>query len=394
MKRTLADLDVRGKRVLVRVDFNVPLDESLEVTSDARIRACLPTIRAILTAGGMPILMSHLGRPKAKVVEALRLEPATRRLAELLGDGVAVLASRDTIGPGAKAMSNALRPGQVLVLENLRFHKEEEEGNAHFAKILATLGDVYVNDAFGAAHRAHASVSEVPKLLPSAMGLLMEAEVKAFERVLHSPDRPLMAILGGAKVSDKLPVLQNLLAKVDAVLVGGGMAYTFLRARGGSIGKSLVEPDLVGAAQEVSAAAEAKNVQLLLPTDHVVAERFAADAPAKVVTGDIPEPWMGLDIGPRTVEQFRSVIGTARTIVWNGPMGVFELEPFRRGTEEVAKAVAAADAFSVVGGGDSVAALELLGLADRISHVSTGGGASLELLEGRELPGIAALADR
>jgi phosphoglycerate kinase len=394
MKRTLADLDVRGKRVLVRVDFNVPLDESLEVTSDARIRACLPTIRAILAAGGMPILMSHLGRPKAKVVEALRLEPATRRLAELLGDGVAVLASRDTIGPGAKAMSNALRPGQVLVLENLRFHKEEEEGNAHFAKILATLGDVYVNDAFGAAHRAHASVSEVPKLLPSAMGLLMEAEVKAFEQVLHSPDRPLMAILGGAKVSDKLPVLQNLLAKVDAVLVGGGMAYTFLRARGGSIGKSLVEPDLVGAAQEVSAAAEAKNVQLLLPTDHVVAERFAADAPAKVVTGDIPEPWMGLDIGPRTVEQFRSVIGTARTIVWNGPMGVFELEPFRRGTEEVAKAVAAADAFSVVGGGDSVAALELLGLAEEISHVSTGGGASLELLEGRELPGIAALADR
>ncbi|MEZ5965975.1 MAG: phosphoglycerate kinase [Planctomycetota bacterium] len=387
--KRLSDLDVRGKRVLVRVDFNVPLDEQLHVTSDARIVAALPTIRAILERGGRPVLMSHLGRPKGKVVESMRMRPAAERLAQLL-DG-AVQVCRTCVGAEAEAAAKSLQPGECLMLENLRFHAEEEAGDPGFAAALAKLGDVYVNDAFGTAHRAHASVSGVAKLLPAAAGLLMEKEIDAFDKVLHEPARPFLAILGGAKVSDKLPVILNLLDRVDGLVIGGAMAYTFLKQRGLEIGKSRVENDLLDQARKIKNLAAEKHVRLLLPQDHVCAPEFKADAPASVHGPAIPADQMGLDIGPKTIATFVAAIAEAKTIVWNGPMGVFEMPAFRKGTEAVARAVAAATAWTVVGGGDSVAAVELLGVADRIDHVSTGGGASLELLEGRDLPGVTAL---
>jgi phosphoglycerate kinase len=387
--KRLSDLDVKGKRVLVRVDFNVPLDDKLAVTSDARIVAALPTIQAILRRGGLPILMSHLGRPKGKVVEAMRMRPVAARLAQLLGSPVQTCPA--CIGPQAEQAEKALRPGECLLLENLRFHAEEEDGDAGFAQALAKLGDVYVNDAFGTAHRAHASVYGVAKLLPAAAGLLMEKEIEAFDKVMHDPARPFLAILGGAKVSDKLPVIRNLLARVDGLILGGAMAYTFLQQRGLGIGKSRCERELLDEARKIKNQAAEKHVRLLLPVDHVCAPEFKADAPASIHGPGIPDDLMGLDIGPKSVEQFVAAIKQAKTIVWNGPMGVFEMDKFRAGTEAVAKAVAAADAWTVVGGGDSVAAVELLGVADQIDHVSTGGGASLELLEGRELPGVAAL---
>jgi phosphoglycerate kinase len=383
------DLDLAGRRVLVRVDFNVPLDEAGRVTSDARIRAALPTIEAILAAGGRPILMSHLGRPKGKVVESMRMRPAAERLGELLGRPVRT--ATDCVGPAAEAAVAALGAGEVLVLENLRFHPEEEKGDPGFAAALAALGDVYVDDAFGTAHRAHASVTGVADHLPAAAGLLLQREVDAFDRVLDAPARPFVAILGGAKVSDKLPVLLNLVAKVDALIVGGAMAYTFLAADGVPIGSSRCEQDLLDEARQVRALCAARGVELLLPVDHVCAAEFKAEAPASVHGPGIPDGLMGLDIGPRSTAAFRDRIAGAKTILWNGPMGVFEMEAFRRGTEAIAHAVADSAAFSVVGGGDSVAAVELCGVEDRIDHVSTGGGASLELLEGRDLPGIAAL---
>ncbi len=390
MGRSLSDLQVEGQRVLVRVDFNVPLDAEGKVTSDARIRAALPTIQAILDRGGRPVLMSHLGRPKGEVVESMRLRPAAVRLRELLGREVHI--ADECIGEAVEAASKNLGPGAVLVLENLRFHREETDGDEHFAAALARNGDVYVNDAFGTAHRAHASVAGVAKLLPGAPGLLMEKEIRAFSKVLEAPDRPLVAVLGGAKVSDKLPVLLHLVEKVDVVIVGGAMAYTFLAQAGVPIGDSLCERELFDEAARVRALCEERGVKLMLPTDHVVAERFAADAAAEVVDGQaIPDGRMALDIGPATVAAYREALAEARTIVWNGPMGVFEMEAFRKGTEAIAEAVAASPAFSVVGGGDSVAAVELCGLGDRIDHVSTGGGASLELLEGKDLPGLAAL---
>jgi len=387
--RRLSDLQLSGARVLVRVDFNVPLDEQQRVTSDARIRAALPTLRAILEAGGRPVLMSHLGRPKGQVVEKLRLAPAAARLGELLQSPVRT--ATDCIGPQVEAASKVLVAGECLVLENLRFHPQETAGDADFAAALARNGDVYVNDAFGTAHRAHASVAGVPKLLPSAAGLLMEREIEAFSKVLTAPDRPFLAILGGAKVSDKLPVIESLLEKVDGLIIGGAMAYTFLRQQGVDVGASLCETDLLDEARAVRERCAHQGVTLCLPVDHVCAAEFRADAEASVHGPGVPGGLMALDIGPRSIEQFAAEIANARTIVWNGPMGVFEMAAFRRGTEAVGRAVADSDCWSVVGGGDSVAAVELLGVADRISHVSTGGGASLELLEGKTLPGIAAL---
>ena len=391
MAKTLADLDLRDKRVLVRVDFNVPLDENRAVTSDARIRAAAPTIEAILAAGGRPVLMSHMGRPKGQVVEGLRLKPAGERLGEVLG--VPVRYSDTCVGEAAVDASRALEAGEVLLVENLRFHPEETAGDPGFAQQLAELGDVYVNDAFGAAHRAHASVSGVPQHLPGCAGLLMGRELSAFDRVLSDPSRPLLAILGGAKVSDKLPVILNLLDKVDQILIGGAMAYTFQKQAGLGIGTSMCEDDLLTAAAQARDAAQAKGVELLLPTDHVCAAEFKADAAPSIHGPAIPDGLMALDIGPQTVQRYQDAIATAKTVIWNGPMGVFEMPAFRGGTEAVAQAVAQADAWTLVGGGDSVAAAELLGITDQMDHVSTGGGASLELLEGKTLPGIAALAD-
>lgn len=385
----LADLDVAGQRVLVRVDFNVPLDEHGAVTSDARIRASLPTIEAILARGGCPVLMSHLGRPKGRRDPRFSLRPAADRLGELIAAEVGFV--DDCIGQEVERATRALTPGRCLVLENLRFHPGEEAGDEDFARALARNGDRYVNDAFGSSHRAHASVAIVPRLLPAAAGLLLEREIAAFQRVLESPTRPFLAILGGAKVSDKLPVVRHLLSKVDGLLLGGAMAYTFLAARGVGVGASKCEPDLFEEAKAVEAEAAARGVALSLPVDHVCARSLSADVPVAVHGPGIPDGWMGLDIGPATVEAFRAKIAEAATIVWNGPMGVFEIAPFAKGTEAVARAVAGSSAFSVVGGGDSVAAIERLGLADRVGHVSTGGGASLELLEGKQLPGIAAL---
>jgi len=389
MAKTLTEMDLRDKRVLVRVDFNVPLDADRAVTSDARIRAAAPTIEAILAAGGRPVLMSHMGRPKGQVIEELRLKPAGQRLGEVIEAPVRY--SDTCVGDAAIDASKALEAGEVLMVENLRFHAEETAGEDHFAAQLAQLGDVYVNDAFGTAHRAHASVAGVPKYLPSCVGLLMARELAAFERVLTVPDRPLLAILGGAKVSDKLPLISNLLDQVDQILIGGAMAYTFQKQAGLNIGTSMCEDDLIGAAAEARAAADNKGVELLLPTDHICAAEFQADAVASTHGPEIPDGLMALDIGPETVQRYCQAIAGAKTLIWNGPMGVFEMPSFRAGTQAIAQAVADSDAWTLVGGGDSVAAVELLGITDRMGHVSTGGGASLELLEGKVLPGIAAL---
>lgn len=385
----LDTLDLSGKRVLVRVDFNVPLNESGEITDDTRIRRALPTIRELLLKGAKPVLLSHLGRPKGQVVEKLRLDPVGVRLQELLGSEVQKL--DESIGETVAAAIEAAPAGTTLLLENVRFHPGETKGDPELVEAFASLGDCFVNDAFGTSHRDHASVAGLGRALPSAAGHLLLAEIEAFSRVLNDPARPLIAILGGAKVSDKLPVIENLIEKVDAILVGGGMAYTFLRAKGEEIGSSLVQDDQLDLVRGVMAKAEKCGVALHLPDDHVVAAEFKADAPSEV-SATIPADQMALDIGPATRERYAATIAGARTIVWNGPMGVFEMEAFRAGTETVGRAVAEAQGYTVVGGGDSVAAVELLGLADRIDHISTGGGASLELLEGRELPGIVALS--
>jgi phosphoglycerate kinase len=389
--RTLADLDLQGKRALVRVDYNVPLDTGGQIADDTRIRATLPTIRALLERGvASVVLMSHLGRPGGKPNPALSLRPAAARLGELLGRPVTML--DDCVGPAVEAAVKALGPGDAALLENLRFHAEEEANDPAFARQLAALGDVYVNDAFGAAHRAHASTEGVARLLPSAAGLLMQAEIEALSRVLHRPEPPVAIILGGAKISDKIGVIDNLLGRADAILIGGGMANTFLKAQGKAIGRSLVEEDKVAEAGRLIDAAAARGVTLALPVDVVVAPEVAAAAPRRTVSVDaVGASDRILDIGPATAERFAALIGGARTIVWNGPMGVFEVEPFAAGTRAVAMAVADSPAYSLVGGGDSVAAIEQAGLADRISHVSTGGGASLEFLEGQTLPGVKVL---
>ena len=390
--RTLSDLDVSGKRVLVRVDFNVPIKNGA-ITDDTRIRASLPTITWLLDHGATVILASHLGRPKGKPNPEFSLRPAAERLSKLLG-GRAVQFAEDCVGEAARAAIEAAGKGGVVLLENLRFHPEEEKNDSGFAKQLAALADVYVNDAFGSAHRAHASTEGiVHHVKQAAAGLLMGKEVEHLGRVLESPDRPFVAILGGAKVSDKLEVIENLISKVDALLIGGAMAYTFLKARGVEVGKSLVEAELLDTARDVERRVKERGLRFELPVDHVVAAKIEAGAPSQVV--DITDPSiegrMGLDIGPKTIATYRSVIGRAKTVVWNGPMGVFEIDDFAKGTIEVARAVAEVKGTTVIGGGDSIAAVAKAGVTDKITHISTGGGASLEFLGGLTLPGVAAL---
>lgn len=392
-KKTIRDLDVKGKRVFVRVDYNVPMDNAGNITDDTRISATLPTLIYLLEQGACLILGAHFGRPKNGPTPELSLAPVAAHLSSLLGREVKFAA--DCVGPVAEAAAQALQPGEVLMLENLRFHPEEEKNDPVFAKGLASLADVAVNDAFGVSHRAHASVEGITKFLPAVAGFLMEKELDFLGRAVTTPERPYVAIIGGAKVSDKIGVIANLLTKVDSLLIGGGMANTFIAAQGYSLGKSLVEPDKIPLAKELIEQAKASGVKLLLPSDVVVAEKFSADATNRVVAADAIGPEeMALDIGPASAAAFAEALNTAKTIVWNGPMGVFEMDAFAKGTELVAQAVAHSQAISIVGGGDSVAALEKVGLADQISHISTGGGASLEFLEGKVLPGVAALADK
>ena len=389
-KKILTDLDVAGKRVLVRVDFNVPQDGEGGITDDNRMRAALPTIQYLIRHRAGVILMSHLGRPKGKVNPKYSLAPVARHLEELLGQPVAFAA--DCVGPEAEAAAAKLEAGQVLLLENLRFHAEEEKNDLDFAEKLAPLADLYVNDGFGVSHRAHASVEGVTHFLPSAAGFLLEKEIRFLGGAVSHPKRPFAAIIGGAKVSDKIGVLTNLLTKVDKLLIGGGMANTFLAARGVPMGKSLVETDKLEEARRILAEAEVRKIELLLPTDLVMAAEFKADAPHEVESLDhLNQAYMALDIGPATCETYAKALADCRTIVWNGPMGVFEMDAFCKGTEKVAEAVAASSAVSIVGGGDSVAAIKKSGLEGKISHISTGGGASLEYLEGKILPGVAAL---
>jgi phosphoglycerate kinase len=393
-KATIRDLPLRGKRVFIRVDFNVPLHQTGQIEDDTRIRAALPTILHALGEGASVVLASHLGRPKGRVNPALSLRPVAARLQELLG--IPVRLAPDCVGTEVEELARSLAPGEVLLLENLRFHAEEEANDAAFAQALARLGEAYVNDAFGAAHRAHASTAGIATYLqPAVAGLLMEREITYLSKVTEHPEPPLVAILGGAKVSDKIPLIAHLLEKVSSLVLGGGMAYTLLQAQGYAVGNSLVEPDCVSLAQDLLAKATERQVQFVLPCDHVIAQAKEATATTRIVAaGDIPDGWMGLDIGPQTVRRFREVIIPARTVVWNGPMGVFEFEPFRQGTLEIARAVAACGGTTVVGGGDTVAALALTDCREQITHISTGGGASLEFLEGKELPGIACLNER
>lgn len=392
-KKTIKDIAVKGKKVFVRVDYNVPMDKSGNITDDTRIRATLPTLNYLLEQGAAVILASHLGRPKGAPVPEFSLAPVGKKLASLLGKEV--LFAPDCIGGAAKEMAAALKPGQILLLENLRFYKEEEKNGEDFSAALAALADVAVNDAFGVSHRAHASVEGITRHLPTVAGFLMEKEINFVGGAVANPSRPFVAIIGGAKVSDKIGVIENLLQKVDTLIIGGGMANTFIAAQGYATGKSLVEADKLDLARSLIGQAKEKGVNLLLPSDVVIADRFAADAANKVVAVDgITDDWMALDIGPASQQAFAKALADAKMVVWNGPMGVFEMDAFAKGTEAVAHAVAASGAVSIVGGGDSIAALEKTGLASKITHISTGGGASLEYLEGKVLPGIAALADK
>ncbi len=388
-KKTVRDVDVKGKRVLVRVDFNVPLADG-EVADDTRIRAAIPTIQYLLDHGAAVILMSHLGRPEGQIREELRMDPVARSLAQLLGQEVAKV--DDCVGADTKEAAAALQPGQILLLENLRFHPEETDNNPAFARQLASLAHVYVNDAFGTAHRAHASTSGVPEYLPAVAGLLMERELDFLGKALSSPERPFVAILGGKKISDKIGVVRSLLGKVDLLLIGGAMANTFLKAQGCEVGQSFVEDDSLPMAREILQQADGK---LLLPVDVVVGDSFSADAEATTVgIEEVPPGGLILDVGPRTLSLFQEKIASAKTVVWNGPLGVFEFPRFATGTVSLAKSLGEAPATTIVGGGDSIAALRQAGLMDKMSHVSTGGGASLQFLEGKTLPGVAALDDR
>ena len=396
MKLSIRDLDLPGRRVFIRVDFNVPLENGV-VTDDTRIRASVATIRYALEKGATAILASHLGRPKGQVNPKYSLKPVASKVAELLGRPVSF--APDCIGDAAKSVVDEVHSagGGVVLLENLRFHPEEEKNDAAFAQQLASLTDLYVNDAFGAAHRAHASVEAITHVVgKAAAGLLMEKELEYLGRVLTSPDRPLVAILGGAKVSDKLEVIQNFLARVDRLIIGGAMAYTFLKSRGLPVGRSLVEDDKIDLVRDIEAKAKARGLQLGLPLDHVVAPKLEAGAPSETLDVDDPKigDRMGLDIGPKTIDLYASMISDAKTVVWNGPMGVFEVPEFARGTKAVAEAVASVSGTTIVGGGDSIAAVNQAGVADRITHISTGGGASLEFLGGRKLPGVEALTDK
>ena len=393
-KAMLRDLDIKGKRLFIRVDFNVPLTGDGQVANDTRIRAALPTIQYAQAQGASIILASHLGRPRGQVNPKLSLQPVAAHLESVLGAPVQF--APDCIGPDVDALAQALAPGAVLMLENLRFHPEEEKNDDAFAQALAKLADIYVNDAFGTAHRAHASTAGVTQhLQPAVAGFLMDKELTYLGRVTEAPERPVVAILGGAKVSDKIPLIDNLLDKVSTLVLGGAMAYTLLQAQGYATGNSLVEPDYIELAKTLLAKAAERQVDLLLPCDHVIAPEPKADAQTRIVADEgIPADCMGLDIGPQTVARFCQVIAPAKTVVWNGPMGMFELEPFRQGTLEVAKAVAACSGTTVIGGGDTISALALTDCQDAIDHISTGGGATLEFLEGKELPGVACLTER
>ncbi|WP_312940284.1 phosphoglycerate kinase [Oscillibacter sp.] len=393
-KKTVKDVNVEGKKVLLRCDFNVPLDKATgAITSDKRITAALPTIQYLLENGAAVIACSHMGKPKGERKMELSLAPVAKRLGELLGKEV--LFAADTVGPDAKAKAEALKPGEVLLLENTRFEPGETKNDSQLAKDLASMAELFVSDAFGSVHRAHASTVGVAEFLPAVSGFLVARELEVMGKALDDPKRPFVAVLGGAKVSDKINVIGNLLNKADTVIIGGGMAYTFIKAQGGSIGTSLLEEDKQALALETLAAAQKKGVKLLLPADTLAAKAFSADAqPVAMDANAIPEDMMGLDIGPKTVELFCGVLKGAGTVVWNGPMGVFEFDAFAGGTRAMARAIAESGAVSIVGGGDSAAAVEQMGYADRITHISTGGGASLEFLEGKELPGVACLQDR
>ncbi len=393
-KKTVRDVDVSGKKVLLRCDFNVPLDkETGAITDEKRIVASLPTIQYLLEHGAAVIACSHLGRPKGQVKPELSLKPVAERLGQLLNVDAQLAA--DVAGPDAAAKAAALQSGQVLLLENLRFQPEEEKNDPEFAKTLASFADLFVSDAFGTVHRAHASTAGVAAYLPAVAGLLVEKELSFLGGALEEPKRPFVAILGGSKVSDKIGVLESLLTKADAILIGGGMSYTFTKALGGKIGASLLEEDRLDFAKSIMEQAETQGVQLLLPTDSVCAHEFAADAaPETFPASEIPEDMMGLDIGPETAKRYAGTIQGAGTVIWNGPMGVFEFPAFAKGTAAVAEAMAAANAVTIIGGGDSAAAANQLGFADRMTHISTGGGASLEFLEGKTLPGVACLLDK
>jgi len=395
--KTIDNYDFTGKKAIIRVDFNVPVNEKLEVGDDTRIKAALPTIKKILSSGGATILMSHLGRPKGEYEEKFSLKNVVPRLSELLETEVKF--ANDCIGEKTSKTVNELKPGDVLLLENLRFHKEEKSGEETFAKKLADLADVYVNDAFGTAHRAHASTTIIAKFFPEEkmFGYLIGNELKSMDKILHQPEKPFTAIMGGAKVSDKIEVIENLLDKIDALIIGGGMTYTFIKARGGKIGSSLVEEDKLDMANDLIKKAEAKNVKLYLPVDNVIADKFENDAKTdETPVDEVPDGWMGLDIGQKTIEGFSEIIKHSKTILWNGPMGVFEMSSFQKGTETIAKIIAETTekgAYSLIGGGDSVAAINKYNLKDKVSYVSTGGGAMLEYIEGKELPGVKAIRE-
>ena len=395
MKKTIRDIDLKGKRVLIRCDFNVPLDSNQNITDDTRIRAALPTLEYLVTQGAKVVVMSHLGRPKGKAAAEFSLAPVAVRLAELLGKQVEFADSDVVVDDSVKEKVAALKDGDVLLLQNVRFRKEETDNEPGFAKELASLGDVFVQEAFGTAHRAHASTAGVADYLPCVSGFLIEKEVKFLGSALHNPQRPFIAIMGGAKVGDKIKVIENLLTKVDTLIIGGGMSYTFYKAMGLEIGKSILDADNIDLAKMLLEKATSLNVKLLLPVDIVCADEFSNDAKYQTYSRDqIPSDMMGLDIGEETVKLYSEEIAKAKTVVWNGPMGVFEMENFAKGTKAIAEALAISDATTIIGGGDSAAAVEQFGLADKMSHISTGGGASLEFLEGKILPGISIIEEK
>jgi phosphoglycerate kinase len=393
-KLTVKDYDLKGKKVFMRADFNVPLDDNGNITDDTRIKAALPTINYILEQGAKLVLASHLGRPKGEVKDSLRMDPVAKRLEELL-EGKKVIKLDDCIGEEVKARVAKQTDDEVILLENLRFHPEEKKNDEGFAKELASLAKVFVNDAFGTSHRAHASVVGIANYLPALAGFLLEKEIDFLGKATTNPEKPYVSILGGAKVSDKIGVIENLLDKVDDILIGGGMAYTFLKAKGIEIGNSILEEDKIDLAKSLLDKAKSKGVNMILPSDHVIADKIDKEANVKTVeTVEIPEGWMGVDIGPKTISAFKESLSKAKLIVWNGPVGIFEIEPFSKGTKEIADYIATLDATTVIGGGDTASAINHLNLADKMTHISTGGGASLEFLEGKELPGIAALKDK
>ena len=395
MKKTIRDIELKGKRVLIRCDFNVPLDSNQNITDDTRIRAALPTLEYMVTQGAKVVVMSHLGRPKGKAAAEFSLAPVAVRLAELLGKQVEFADSDVVVDDSVKEKVAALKDGDVLLLQNVRFRKEETDNEPGFAKELASLGDVFVQEAFGTAHRAHASTAGVADYLPCVSGFLIEKEVKFLGSALHNPQRPFIAIMGGAKVGDKIKVIENLLTKVDTLIIGGGMTYTFYKAMGLEIGTSILDADNIDLAKMLLEKATSLNVKLLLPVDIVCADEFSNDAKYQTYSRDqIPSDMMGLDIGEETVKLYSEEIAKAKTVVWNGPMGVFEMENFAKGTKAIAEALATSDATTIIGGGDSAAAVEQFGLADKMSHISTGGGASLEFLEGKNLPGISIIEEK